>query len=110
MNWLVCWYVAVCVNTECPDYKPDPYTGQMPNAHCAVYHSKTEKYAKTKWFGTKIEADDFIKAAPPYIKKRMTIVDATDSKDDAGNSPFPLMFSAPVTFTTGTLTTEQEKK
>lgn len=110
MNWLVCWYVTISVNAECPDFKPDPYTGEMPNAHCAVMHGKTEKYAKTKWFGTKIEADDFIKEAPPYIKKRMAIVDATDCKDDAGNSPFPLMLSAPVTFTTGTLTTEQEKK
>ena len=110
MNWLVCWYVTISVNAECPDFKPDPYTGEMPNAHCAVMHGNTEKYAKTKWFGTKIEADDFIKAAPPYIKKRMAIVDATDCKDDAGNSPFPLMLSAPVTFTTGTLTTEQEKK
>lgn len=94
MNWLVCWYIAISVNAECPDFKPDPYTGMMPNAHCAVYHGKTEKIAKTKWFGTKIEADDFIKAAPPYIKKRMTVIDANDS-DDAGSSPVPFIFSTP---------------
>jgi len=100
MNWLVCWYVAICVNAECPDYKPNEYTGEMPRYHCAVYHGKAEKIAKTKWFGTKIEADDFIKAAPPFIKKRMTIVDATDTESEES----PMLFgpSGSTTFTNAT--------
>ncbi len=81
MNWLVCWFVAISVNAECPDFKPDPYTGEMPNAHCAVYHGKTEKIAKTKWFDTKIEANDFISKAPQEIKKRMKLIDATEEPE-----------------------------
>jgi len=42
------WKVYLNVPTECPDYKPDPYTGQYPPSHCLVYHTKTiEKEMKT---------------------------------------------------------------
>jgi len=48
----------------CPDYKPDPYTGQYPMTHCLVYHLETVTEDRTKEFLTVKEAKEFAKKAP----------------------------------------------
>ena len=35
------WKVDETIPTACPDYVPDPYTGEYPSTHCLVYHCKT---------------------------------------------------------------------
>lgn len=58
------WKVNYTRPTPCPDYKPDPYTGQYPNVHCAVYHFETVTEDKVSQFQTEQEALDFASKAP----------------------------------------------
>lgn len=72
-SWLVVWSVVVTVPTGCPDYKPDPYTGEYPSTRCAVYHCEQKTNHMEKWFATKEEAEKFIENAPDDIKKNMEL-------------------------------------
>lgn len=58
------WKVDKTVPTQCPDYVPDPYTGQYPSYHCAVYHCKTVTEERTAEFATLKEAQQFADKAP----------------------------------------------
>lgn len=58
------WKVDKTIPTACPDYKPDPYTGEYPSTHCLVYHSTTITEDRTAEFSTKKEAQDFAFKAP----------------------------------------------
>lgn len=58
------WKVSKTIPTECPDYKPDPYTGEYPTTHCLVYHCKTVTENKTAEFETEEEAKEFANKAP----------------------------------------------
>ncbi len=58
------WKVYKTIPTACPDYQPDPYTGEYPTFHCAVYHCKTITEDKTTEFSSKKEAEDFAFKAP----------------------------------------------
>lgn len=60
----VSWKVTKTVPAPCPDYRPDPYTGDFPQFHCAVYHTQTITEEKSAEFATKEEAEEFIKKAP----------------------------------------------
>ena len=44
--FLVTWWVSVTTSVSCPDYKPDPITGQYPSTMCAVAHFKTSEIKK----------------------------------------------------------------
>ena len=61
---LLTWKVDKTIPTPCPDYKPDPYTGEYPSFHCAVYHCETITENKTAGFLTDKEAKDFASKAP----------------------------------------------
>jgi len=63
-KYLVDWDVNLTRQIECPDLKPDPYTGELPMTSCLVDH--TEGYVRhmAKSFDTQQEAIDFIEAAP----------------------------------------------
>lgn len=58
------WKVDKTIPIPCPDYKPDPYTGEYPSTHCLVYHCKTITENRTAEFETDKEAQDFIDKAP----------------------------------------------
>jgi len=58
------WKVDKTIPTACPDYKPDPYTGEYPSFHCAVYHSTTITEERTAEFSSEKEAKDFASKAP----------------------------------------------
>ena len=58
------WKVDKTVPTACPDYTPDPHTGEYPSFHCAVYHCETITETKSKEFRIKEKAKDFADKAP----------------------------------------------
>ena len=58
------WKVDKTIPTACPDYQPDPYTGEYPSFHCLVYHCKTITEDKTAEFPTEKEAKEFTNKAP----------------------------------------------
>ena len=58
------WKVDKTIPTACPDYVPDPYTGECPSFHCSVYHCKTITENKSSEFSTEKEAKDFADKAP----------------------------------------------
>lgn len=58
------WKIDKQIPVECPDYKPDPYTGEYPAFHCAVLHAKYITETKSAEFETKKEVEEFIKKAP----------------------------------------------
>ena len=57
------WKVSYTRPTACPDYKPDPYTGQYPSTHCLVYHCETITESKSAEFETDEEVNNFISKA-----------------------------------------------
>ena len=61
---ILSWKVDKTVPTACPDYKPDPYTGEYPTTHCLVYHYTTITEDRTAEFATDKEAKDFANKAP----------------------------------------------
>lgn len=63
-HYTLTWQVTQRVPIECPDYKPDPYTGNYPSSHCAVYHCEIRTTSMKKTFDTLEEAEAFKKAAP----------------------------------------------
>ena len=71
--WIVMWTLLVTVPTECPDFEPDPYTGEYPMVHCLVYHTKTIERKMEKRFDSKEEAEKFIADAPDNIRPLMKI-------------------------------------
>lgn len=58
------WKVTKNVPISCPDYVPDPYTGEYPSVHCAVYHYETVTNDMSKEFSTLKEIKEFISKAP----------------------------------------------
>lgn len=60
----VTWKVTKSVPTSCPDFKPDPYTGEYPSYHCAVYHCEQVTTDMSKEFETVQEALNFMSQAP----------------------------------------------
>ena len=40
IKYLISWVVVTMQPAECPDWKPDPITGQYPYAHCSAAHYK----------------------------------------------------------------------
>ncbi len=63
-TYLLTWKVNKTVPAECPDYKPDPYTGEYPSTHCLVLHFETITKEKSLSFLNKKEAEEFAKKAP----------------------------------------------
>lgn len=64
MRYTLTWTVSKTIPTECPDYVPDPYTGEYPSYHCLVYHCKTVTENRGLSFKTKEEALSFAAKAP----------------------------------------------
>jgi len=64
MSITLTWKVSKTVPTACPDFKPDPYTGELPSTHCLVYHCETVTEKRSAVFATQEEADLFKKNAP----------------------------------------------
>ena len=64
MRYNLCWKVKRTVPTECPNFKPDPYTGDYPNYHCAVYHIETIIEERSMRFEKAEELDKFRANAP----------------------------------------------
>lgn len=58
------WKVDKTIPTACPDYQPDPYTGEYPMTHCLVYHCKTITEEKTAEFSTEKEVREFVEKVP----------------------------------------------
>ena len=58
------WKVSGHRPAPCPDYTPDPYTGQYPMMRCAVYHFETYTESKVREFETEQLAKDFASKAP----------------------------------------------
>lgn len=65
MSVTLTWKVDKLVPTECPDFVPDPYTGEFPSTHCAVAHFREVTYEATKTFPDEVAAEMFRKNAPP---------------------------------------------
>ena len=68
MKYQLSWTVYKTVATYCPDYVPDPYTGEYPSTHCLVNHFKEVEEERIKTFETKEEAEYFEKNAPPSCR------------------------------------------
>ena len=73
--FIVVWVITLTVPTSCPDYKPDPYTGEYPMMHCLVAHYKTITKNMRKEFKTKEEAQKFIDNASDDIRPTMKILE-----------------------------------
>lgn len=58
------WKVTFTRPTACPDYIPDPYTGQYPTTQCLVYHCETVTENKCAEFETEKNALEFASKAP----------------------------------------------
>ena len=58
------WKVDKTISEGCPDYQPDPYTGEYPATHCLVYHYKNITEEKTAEFPTEKDAKEFVNNAP----------------------------------------------
>jgi len=63
-KYILTWTVTKTIPAQCPDYQPDPYTGQYPMTHCLVYHCKTVTEQKTNEFESEKTAKEFAKGAP----------------------------------------------
>ena len=75
MKFLLIWYVTQTIPVPCPDFKPDPYTGEYPQTICCVYHVKKEVIKMEKEFFTKVELDEFIAHAPDYLRTKFEVVE-----------------------------------
>jgi len=64
MKITLIWKVDVNEPVPCPDFVPDPYTGQYPSTHCLVYHFKVSTREFSKTFAGETEAAEFKKNAP----------------------------------------------
>ena len=64
MRYRLSWVVSKTVPVECPDYKPDPYTGDWPMLHCAVLHMRVVSFEEHRDFATAAEAQAFELKAP----------------------------------------------
>ena len=73
--FIVVWTVTLNIPTECPDYRPDPYTGQYPSYSCAVMHYKTVTEEKSAMCTSRESAEKFIADAPAEIKPTMRILE-----------------------------------
>lgn len=62
---MLTWKVDKTIPVECPDFKPNPYTGEYPSTHCAVCHFESITEEKASFFATEKEAKDFAFKAPP---------------------------------------------
>jgi hypothetical protein len=62
--FLVSWVVSIWIPTQCPDYKPNVYTGQYPQSICSVNHGKYVNQEMSKEFKSLIKANKFIKDSP----------------------------------------------
>lgn len=58
------WKYDTTEPTECPDFKPNLYTGEYPSTHCLVYHFKNVTKEMAKSFDSQEAADEFKKNAP----------------------------------------------
>ena len=74
MKYLVIWIVSTWVSTPCPDFKPNPYTGEYPQSMCLVNHGKYESKEMERFFDTKDEAEKFIANSPKDIKNSMKLI------------------------------------
>lgn len=74
-EFIVAWSVIVNAPAPCPDYKPNPYTGEYPSSHCLVYHTQREVKQMQESFKTRKEAEAFIAEAPKTIKPNMKILE-----------------------------------
>ena len=79
---IVVWIVSVWVNIPCPDWKPDPYTGQYPMVHCAVLHGKNIDREMSQTFASREAAEEFIKNAPDEIRPKMRILEGGANETD----------------------------
>ena len=78
MHWIVLWTLLTYVPTECPDFKPNPYTGEYPMTHCLVNHQKQVTKHFKRRFNTQSEAISFINKAPDDVKPSMKIEKVPD--------------------------------
>lgn len=85
-HWFVIWWATVTIPAECPDFKPDEYTGQLPSTHCLVYHCKEVVQKHIRQFETQAEAKAFQEKAPQAVQPNMLVEYC--SKRDA-NRKFP---------------------
>ncbi len=72
-SWIVIWSVLVTIPISCPDFKPNPYTGEYLNTMCSVNHTDTVKRHMRAEYSTKEEALAFIDKAPKHIKDKMEL-------------------------------------
>ena len=69
MKHLVKWQITRTEPAPCPDYRPDPYTGEYPLVSCAVLHTTTTVQNMVRCFYSREEADRFIADCPkPTIR------------------------------------------
>ncbi len=61
---ILTWKVDKQIPAPCPDYVPDPYTGEYPSFHCAVYHFQNITEEKSRYFKSEEEAKEFAQKAP----------------------------------------------
>ena len=66
-RYILRWKVRKTVATECPDFKPNPYTGEYPALHCAVYHSREIIDNMEQEFESLEELEKFKEGAPKDI-------------------------------------------
>lgn len=67
MKYKVTWKVNGSRPASCPDYKPDPDTGQYPSTHCDVYHQESYTEDRERSFNSRKEAEAFVNLAPTAL-------------------------------------------
>lgn len=91
------WKVDSRIQTPCPDYQLDQYTGHYPTTHCLVYHFKDVTETMVKEFEDEQKAIDFVSKAPfscydfkldsKYIEDKRERISTTTLKVDlSGNN------------------------
>ena len=86
MKYILIWFVSQWVSTSCPDFVPNPYTGEYPNNRCLALHGRTVEVRMKREFNSMEELEEFKKGAPPechgWISEvhDIPILDATTGK------------------------------
>ncbi|HEB13600.1 MAG TPA: hypothetical protein ENI13_01320 [candidate division CPR3 bacterium] len=66
-RYILRWKVRKTVAAACPDYKPDPYTGEYPKTHCLVMHTQEVVDDMGQEFESLEELEKFKEGAPQDI-------------------------------------------
>lgn len=80
-TWALVWWLTATVSTACPDYKADPYTGELSQTPCLVNHCVATNVVRSETFATRADAEKFKSQAPAALRKRMVLIHMSEESE-----------------------------